>query len=375
MRKCRGFVATLLVTCAVVASGPLRAGPSSGGWSSDNVEYVRHLPISVDGVGGRLVGNYFYTNDQHKIVIFDVSAAKNPELVGQLLMPQEWLLGREDLDTNGKILIAPHRVGDQLFIVDVEDKTNPRIISSVGGAGQHTNSCILDCKWVYGSGGSIVDLRDPSDPKLLDTRWTEATPSGPGHDVTEIAPGLVLTAQQPIALLDARRNPAHPKLLALGANEDARFIHGTAWANGGRDRIFLAGGETVLSRCNDSSGAFMTWDASRWRRTHAFSLIHDYRLKGNGSYVDGNPPANVNGCSSHWFDLHPSFHNGGLVAGAAFEHGTRLLRVSGRGKIKEIGWFVPFAGNTSAAYWINDRVIYAVDYNRGIDILEYKGGS
>lgn len=90
--------------------------------------------------------------------------------------------------------------------------------------------------------------------------------------------------------------------------------------------------------------------------------------------IAGQPTTTLNGCSSHWFDLHPNLGDGGLAAGAAFEHGTRLLRVSDRGKIKEIGWFVPWAGNTSAAYWISDRIIYAVDYNRGIDILEYKGG-
>jgi hypothetical protein len=31
------------------------------------------------------------------------------------------------------------------------------------------------------------------------------------------------------------------------------------------------------------------------------------------------------------------------------------------------------AGSTSAAYWLNRRVVYAVDYTRGIDILRYNG--
>jgi hypothetical protein len=34
-------------------------------------------------------------------------------------------------------------------------------------------------------------------------------------------------------------------------------------------------------------------------------------------------------------------------------------------------WFVPFAGSTSAAYWVNRRIVYAVDYTRGIDILRF----
>ena len=30
-------------------------------------------------------------------------------------------------------------------------------------------------------------------------------------------------------------------------------------------------------------------------------------------------------------------------------------------------------GATSGAYWITNRILYAVDYQRGIDILRYTG--
>src|SRR5687768_16527417 len=85
-------------------------GPSAGGISSDNVEFIKHVPLSVDGVGGRLIGKYFYTNDAQKIMIFDVSDPVNPELTGTVLMPQEIILNREDLDGNGDILIVPNTV-------------------------------------------------------------------------------------------------------------------------------------------------------------------------------------------------------------------------------------------------------------------------
>jgi hypothetical protein len=58
---------------------------------------------------------------------------------------------------------------------------------------------------------------------------------------------------------------------------------------------------------------------------------------------------------------------------AWYEHGTRFLDVDSKGKIKEVGWFLPLGGSTSATYWINDEILYAVDYNRGIDILRYTG--
>src|SRR3712207_7867144 len=48
-------------------------------------------------------------------------------------------------------------------------------ISTVEGAGDHTTTCILDCRWAYGSDGSITDLRDPANPKLMQQDWHEIT--------------------------------------------------------------------------------------------------------------------------------------------------------------------------------------------------------
>jgi len=96
----------------------------------------------------------------------------------------------------------------------------------------------------------------------------------------------------------------------------------------------------------------------------------------SGQYVDGNPPDGGYsfGCSSHWFEPHPAFHNGGLVALASYENGTRIKRISSSGKITEVGFFEPLGGSTSAPHWAKDgRTIYAIDYHRGIDVLHYNG--
>ena len=62
-----------------------------------------------------------------------------------------------------------------------------------------------------------------------------------------------------------------------------------------------------------------------------------------------------------------------MLAAGWYHSGTRFLDVDAKGKIKEVGWFLPNGGGTSGAYWITDEIVYAVDYTRGIDVLRYTG--
>jgi hypothetical protein len=369
------MAAAVLAMMGLGAVPTAGAGPSPGGVSSDQVEWVKHVPFTgPSGSGGRLVGKYFYALDNTKLTIYDTSDPLNPEPVGFLQNPHEPIFTREDLDTNGKILLLPNwaYVPGPLQIVDVEDKSNPVIVSEIPNLSEHTFSCVLDCTYAYGSEGTIVDLRDPANPKVVGD-WGEGMPANNAHDVTEVAPGLVLTSTQPIMYLDARKNPAKPKLLALGASQDGRFIHTGVWPQKGKDRFLLMAGETNFKpRCNETNGAFMTWDASKWKKTHTFSMIDEYRMV-NGTYADGSPAVNAVGCSSHWHEAHPGFKNGGLVAAAFFEHGTRFIDIDSKGKIKEVGYFMPHAGSTGAVYWRTPEILYAVDYTRGMDVLKYNG--
>ena len=381
MRKASSIVLSLALAASALV-GPASGGPTTGGLATDNIEHVKHIPLAQNGVGGRLIGKYFYMNDQNKVMVYDVSDPLDPTMIGFVAMPQEWQFSREDIDGNGRILVVPNTASGQndgnlqtqsaanaVYIIDVEDKTNPKIISKVPGAAQHTFSCILDCTWAYGSGGNIIDLRNPAKPKLVETKWGDDTPGGNGgHDVTEVAPGLVMTATTPMMLLDARKDPAKPKVLAISERKDG--MHGIEWPRSMKDKFILGASETTFNgRCNDNSGSFQTWSTDSWQKTKTFKMIDEVKPV-NGVVADGNPVAQRN-CTAHWFEAHPDFKNGGYVAAGFYDHGTRFYEVTSSGKIEEAGYFMAYGGQASAAYWITDEIVYTVDYNRGLDILRF----
>ena len=373
MRKL--LLTALSVVLVVSPMNGAVGGPGPHGISSKNVEHVAFVPFEVGtATGARIVGRYLYLTSWKNISIYDVSKPARPELVS--ITPFGFKFENEDVATNGKILIFSEALAPRtLRVWDVRDKKNPKEIAALKGAGQHTMSCVLNCRWLYGSDGNIIDLRNPSKPKLLPNPWA---PNGDhrGHDVVEVRRGLVLTATDPIQLLDARKNPARPKTIAI-AQPMNEFVHSVLWPNQARDRFVLATGETWLpgrdARCDDSTAGFSTWNASNWKKSRSFQMIDVYRPRG-GTFVDGRPAVNAPfGCSTHWFQNHPDFENGGLVAAGFYNHGTRFLKVGKRGKISEVGWFLPHGGGTSAAYWRTDRIVYAVDYQRGLDVLRYTG--
>ena len=366
--RTKRVAAALVVLGILVVPATAPAAPSAGGLASDNVTYVTTIPFDAGGAtGARVYGKHLYVAGARGFSIYDVSDPLAPMLLSYTLGAG---FPAEDVDTNGEILLfQDQQLRQRLHVFDVEDKSAPQQIAEVPGLADHTFTCVFDCRWAYGAKGTILNLRDPSHPEIKGY-WNGTAP-GFGFDTTEVSPGMVLTASRLIYLLDGRKDPAHPKTVATGATPDNRLIHSIRWPNAGKDDFILVQGETPLSRrCNDQSGAFMTWDASRWKRTHTFSMIDEFRVV-NGNLIDGNPPANVLGCSNLWFQEHPDFKNGGIVAAAFFEHGVRFLRVAPNGKISEVGYFTPFGGETSATYWLNDEIVYSIDLTRGIDILRF----
>ena len=371
----RRLFSIIALTGLLLSGVPAAAGPSAGGLSSDNIEFIQHVPFEVGTVtGARVIGKYLYVTSWKTFSIYDVSDPLNPTRVSTT--PFGFKFENEDVATNGKIMIFSEELPQaSIHVWDVEDKANPEEIATVPG-GQHTMSCLLDCKWLYGSDGNIFDLRNPAKPILAKEKWGEGMPATNGHDVNEVAPGIVLTASDPMMLLDARKDPRHPKLLAAAAPM-GEFIHSVEWPNQGKDKFALSSGETWTpgtdARCKAKAAGIATWDGSAAKKTHTLKMVDVWRPV-NGTGVDGNPVVNAPfGCSSHWFQEHPTFNSGGIIAAGFYNHGTRILRIAKNGKISQEGFFVPNAGGTSAAYWLTDRIVYAVDYQRGLDVLKYNG--
>jgi hypothetical protein len=372
MRLSHVAVLAALAFTPAAAHAQLPAGPVT----AKNVEFVANFAEITDSAGARLHDGFFYVTTERSLTIYDVSKPEAPKKVGSLSFPpaslSNYYVPEEDPDTNGKILLTSEE--GAVEVIDVRDKTAPKFLAklpeSSGFTAQHTISCVLDCSYAYGSGGTIIDLRDPANPKPAGN-WATGRALGSTHDVTEVSPGMVLTSSTPMYLLDARTDPAHPTTMAVVGDEDSPFNHANLWPNGMQDDIALVGGESIGPQCADAAAAsFRTYDTTDWANTGTFTPLSEFRLD-TGLLVDGRM-ADSTWCV-HWFTTHPTYRNGGLVAIAWYEHGTRFLRVGRDGSVSEVGWFLPLGTSASAAYWITDRIVYVSDYNRGLDVLKYTG--
>jgi hypothetical protein len=372
-----------MMILALIPGTQAIAGPGPHGVTSDNVEHVAFIPFEV----GTATGANFFSKgkDDYMIItgwktfsIYNINDPADPQIVGEPV-PFGFKFENEDVATDGNIMLFSESLPQNiLHIWNIEDVTNPVEIATLPGAGNHTTSCILKCKWSYGSNGSISDLRDPAKPKLMQEKWGDGAkpPNNSGHDVTEFAPGLVMTSTNPIMILDARKDPVHPKVLATAPPTFEGFVHSSLWPNQGTDRFAISGGETCCGgeQCGpDTSAGITTWDTTGWNKTHTFKQVDRWTAP-NGTLTDGGTIVNAPfGCSSHWFTTQPKWDNGGVMASGWYSSGTRFLGVDAKGKIEQVGYFLPNAGSTSGAYWITNEIVYAVDYARGFDVLKFTG--
>jgi hypothetical protein len=178
-----------------------------------------------------------------------------------------------------------------------------------------------------------------------------------------------MTSTGVITLLDARKDPANPTVLAQATTADKRYIHANLWPREMQDKLLLVGGETMTTDCSSPrGGAFMTWDTTDWEKTGTFTMLDEYRPAVT-SVPEGDAVAQT--YCSHWFTPRPGWEDGGQLAVGWYEHGTRFLEVDEDGQIEEIGFFSPVGTTSSAAYWASDDILYVLDYTRGLDVIRW----
>lgn len=420
----RAVIAALTPLFALALAAPALAHPSvelspaapdAGYTATDNVEHLARLPQHTGTAGGHLLDDRFYLTDPRGVYVYDVSTPEEPQLLGSLPLPQVGTgtaLAQEEPDTDGEILLVDAvdptnpTPGNQLQVVDVSDPTDLSVIGTTDVT-DHTWTCVSTqqsgCAYAYGRSGYIVDLTDPTDPTALETSWREHTGISEGfgntpyaHDLSEFRTGRVMSAGADNVLMDTT-DPANPATLINHRVDFHMFgYHGVEWPNEGRDEFLIAGTEIAPdgpdnlagSDCQGEGSWITTYDTSSVRKADAvserggtatglweqasFEAIDHFRVEDRGIFLDGNAPGHTLYCA-HWFDLAPSFDGGGTMAAAYYDWGTRFVEVGDDGTMEETGWFVPVDGYTGSAKWIDDEIVYVMDYRRGLDVLRLTG--
>lgn len=373
---------------------------------------------------------FFVVTDPRGVFTYDLANPEAPELLDVELINQGIsgtgaALAQEDPSTDGRLVLvdgASEAAPDGgMHIVSIEDPTNIEVLG-VYGDRDHTWTCVTDvatgngCAYAYGRSDNIIDIRDPANPVKVDTGWKTATGEGGyAHDLTEIRPGLVMHAGAQPVLMDTT-DPANPVKLShitlfdhASPNDTLHRpqrqwsvygYHSIEWANDGTDDFLVMGTEITPNNAGDDCSAdeavIETWDArpvlaafEEMEALKADGMSHEdartavfgdgdevkfvrldsYQASGVGTFTTGQAVGNVLYCA-HWMEQNPSWDNGGTLAVGYYNRGARFVDVDSDGLMTERGWFTGADAYTGSAQWINDEVVYVMDYVRGMDIIK-----
>jgi hypothetical protein len=362
---------------------------------STNVTQVGTIPIEGVGVSMRTVkvGKQVraFVSGAAGLSIYDATDPAHPGLLGHLPM-YNW--ENEDIavsrDGNTAILTE----FDGLFYLHVLDVSNPNVPLITGSMvlhAAHTVECADPrCNYLFGSEGQTYDITDRAHPVELpsDKSWGQLTGAGGGHNLHQDAAGIWTSDTMPLVVFKETPDPLHLTVLTRGdITKNTQYQHnnirpradrytprkGASAAGPLRDGELLLGeGETNENPSCTDAGAFSTWSMvgfDRGLRMHQLDTLRPV----SGNYANGDAAVGAIGCSGHWFTQKDASNGSILVAAAWYEHGTRFLQVNPRtGKIRQVGYFQPVRGSTSAAYWMpGSDYVWSIDYHSGIDILRF----
>jgi hypothetical protein len=446
---CLALVALLALSVAPTGAVPDQGAdirePSIPLLTSDNVEYVGYMPTDVPAISGALreVGGQrlFYVWSIKGLSIYNVDAPDLPKLVGFLPLPASQ---GEDMqvsaDGTRTIVVAdgssstPVPANTGLHVIDTTNPASPVKEATLTTGANHAAQCADDaCQWLYGDRGSIYNIprtiTAPTDIKVVGS-WLSVARAG-GNTVNGVhalnrsthADGtqIMISDSTPRVIMNVT-DPAKPVVMARSRNGDHVAVDGILQHNNVRPHPELwqpraaddpgptysaanglqsipgqlRPGELIISgseknqtvQCPEAGGKVVAWSIANFDRGAAPRPLSALKLESSNTFDNGNPPANVQGCSSHWFDWlddpAPSAPDGKyLLAAGWYEHGVRVISVDPVDySLKIVGFAQLAMGSAAAAYWVpaakgttdGSVYIYAPDYRRGLHVLRYRPG-
>jgi hypothetical protein len=367
--------------------------------TSPNVHVLDHIPETAAGMNFK--GHYAYVTGWTGVTVLDIATPASPQVVGELPLPH---FENEDVDLCGNLLIVTNDreardLGSVMYVVSIADPTSPTVVGVLPlgltgegrGSGHIANFVKADCTQAWMDGGDhveVIDLTDPTAPKSLGKFESAASMSDAfkvSHDTERDSTGTLWNVGGGGAagyrLTD---DPLAPKLLATtgtaGANPSPYndfILHNSQR----RDKTLLITEEDYVDQdevppggCR-GQGKFETWSLAGLKNG-SITPQDTWETELNGMFTggaaDSKAPVTAN-CSSHWFDA-----KRGVAAVGWYEQGVRFLSYQTPTDIKQVGYYIPAAGATWAAYWSptdpDGEIVYTADAVRGIDVLRIDGG-
>lgn len=144
VRSTLAVAALSLVAAAapgLASDAPPKGSPGPGYIKTDNVEHLLTLPIDTDSIGARVFEGNFYLRTAKGVTIYDTANPELPTPKGFVAVPATPNQERENIDTNGEILVTGQQYDGILYVIDVRNKTTPTIIAAGrGGAHEHVRA-------------------------------------------------------------------------------------------------------------------------------------------------------------------------------------------------------------------------------------------
>src|SRR3954468_7497254 len=391
--------ALVLATGIAVAAPPVPVPPvvPTGGTAiqSANVTHLGTIPIEGVGVSMRVQvvdGKRLPSvSGAAGLSIYNADDPAMPLLLGHLPM-YNWENEDIAVSRDGRTAVMTEFDGIfYLHVLDVSDPALPHIVGSMVLHAAHTVACAdFHCHYLFGSEGQTYDIRDRENPKELPKAqsWGEQMGGVGGHALHGDDAGVFVADTSPLTVFALAPDALHLKRLTTGPiTKNTQYQHNNIRTRATQYRprakgeslggplrpgeLLLGEGETNENPDCTEAGAFSTWSMAGFDRGVPMRQL-DVLRPVTGDYADGNAAVAALGCSGHWFTQKDAKDGSILVAAAWYDHGTRFLKVDPRtGKIRQVGYFQPVRGSTSAAYWMpGSDYVWSIDYHSGIYILK-----